>query len=211
MDPKVLPDDKVAKIGIEVITPESHRFTAIEAAEQARKLGIEVLPYAEVGKAFDFTLTTTEGKQIRSGDLRGKVIVVDCWATWCAPCMMLLPEVKELYQKHRQDGLEVIGINLDNEVGKVKKVCETMSLSWPQVIVAADEKQRDLWYEAAGIQSPISPVEMGHRACSTCLIHDIAMVLKRKLYWDPVTERFKNDDVANSMTSRPQRTPYMLA
>jgi predicted dehydrogenase len=55
---------------------------------------------------------------------------------------------------------------------------------------------------------PVSPVEMGHRACSTCLIHDIAMVLKRKVYWDPVLERFKNDDEANALLSRPQRAPY---
>jgi predicted dehydrogenase len=60
-------------------------------------------------------------------------------------------------------------------------------------------------------KAPISPVEMGHRACSTCLIHDMAMVLKRKLYWDPVRERFKNDDEANSMLCRPQRAPYILA
>ena len=60
-------------------------------------------------------------------------------------------------------------------------------------------------------KEPISPVEMGHRACSTCLIHDMAMVLKRKLYWDPVMERFKNDDEANSMLHRPQRAPYMLS
>jgi len=58
---------------------------------------------------------------------------------------------------------------------------------------------------------PISPVEMGHRACSTCLIHDIAMVLGRKLYWDPVLERFKNDDEANEMLARPQRAPYRFA
>jgi predicted dehydrogenase len=60
-------------------------------------------------------------------------------------------------------------------------------------------------------QQPISPAEMGHRACSTCLIHDMAMVLKRKLYWDPVNERFHNDDEANSMLSRPQRAPYRLS
>jgi predicted dehydrogenase len=60
-------------------------------------------------------------------------------------------------------------------------------------------------------RQPCSPVELGHRACSTCLIHDMAMVLKRKLYWDPTMERFKNDDQANSMLSRPQRSPYVLA
>ncbi len=57
---------------------------------------------------------------------------------------------------------------------------------------------------------PISPIEIGHRVCSTCLIHHIAMKLDRKIYWDPVRERFKNDDEANSMLSRPQRWPYMI-
>ncbi len=57
-------------------------------------------------------------------------------------------------------------------------------------------------------EQPITNVEVGHRACSVCLISHIAMKLDRKLYWDPVKERFKNDDEANSMLSRPQRYPY---
>lgn len=60
-------------------------------------------------------------------------------------------------------------------------------------------------------QQPISPVEMGHRACSTCLLHHIAMKTKRKLYWDPMKERFNNDEAANSMLSRPQRSPYRFS
>jgi predicted dehydrogenase len=59
-------------------------------------------------------------------------------------------------------------------------------------------------------KAPIAPAEIGHRACSTCLIHHIAMKTKRRLYWDPVKEHFKNDDEANCMLSRPQRAPYMM-
>jgi predicted dehydrogenase len=59
-------------------------------------------------------------------------------------------------------------------------------------------------------KAPIAPAEIGHRACSTCLIHHIAMKTKRKLFWDPVKEHFKNDDDANCMLSRPQRAPYMM-
>ena len=59
-------------------------------------------------------------------------------------------------------------------------------------------------------QQPIAPVEVAHRACSACLLHHMAMKLKRKLYWDPARERFKNDDEANGLLSRPQRTPYTL-
>ena len=59
-------------------------------------------------------------------------------------------------------------------------------------------------------QQPIAPVEVAHRACSACLLHHIAMKLKRKLSWDPVRERFRNDDEANAMLSRPQRPPYAI-
>jgi predicted dehydrogenase len=59
-------------------------------------------------------------------------------------------------------------------------------------------------------QQPISPIEIGHRACTACLIHHIAMKLKRQVSWDPLRERFKNDDEANAMLSRPQRWPYVI-
>jgi predicted dehydrogenase len=57
-------------------------------------------------------------------------------------------------------------------------------------------------------QQPISPVEMGHRACSTCLLHHIAMKAKRRLHWDPQKERFMGDAAANALLSRLQRAPY---
>lgn len=54
----------------------------------------------------------------------------------------------------------------------------------------------------------ITPAEVAHRSCSACLLQHIAMKLNRKLYWDPVLERFKNDDEANAMIARPHRPPY---
>ena len=77
-------------------------------------------------------------------------------------------------------------------------------------LYTADEQHTN-WLDCIiSRKPPISPAEMGHRACSTCLVHDIAMVLKRKVYWDPVAERFKNDDDANAMLSRPMRAPYVI-
>jgi predicted dehydrogenase len=57
-------------------------------------------------------------------------------------------------------------------------------------------------------QQPTAPVEIGHRACSTCLLHHIAMKTGRHLHWDPEREQFKGDEAANAMLSRPQRSPY---
>ena len=56
----------------------------------------------------------------------------------------------------------------------------------------------------------ITNAEIAHRSCSACLLQHIAMKLPRKLYWDPVLERFKNDDQANAMLSRVQRHPYNI-
>jgi predicted dehydrogenase len=65
------------------------------------------------------------------------------------------------------------------------------------------------WLEAIrDNKETIAPVEEAHRACTACLLHHIAMKLKRKIYWDPATERFKNDDEANKMLSRSQRKEY---
>ena len=59
-------------------------------------------------------------------------------------------------------------------------------------------------------QAPITPIEVGHRACTVCLLNHAAMKLNRKLYWDPIKERFKNDDEANGMLSRTNRWPYVI-
>jgi predicted dehydrogenase len=65
------------------------------------------------------------------------------------------------------------------------------------------------WLEAIrDNKKTIAPVEEAHRACSACLLHHISMKLKRKLYWDPSKEQFKNDAEANRMLSRPQRKGY---
>ncbi len=65
------------------------------------------------------------------------------------------------------------------------------------------------WLEAIRDNKPtIAPVEEAHRACSACLLHHIAMKLKRKMYWDPAKEQFRNDDEASKMLSRSQRKEY---
>jgi hypothetical protein len=65
------------------------------------------------------------------------------------------------------------------------------------------------WLDAIqGNAELLSPVEIGHRACSVCLLSHIAMKLDRKLAWDPVKEEFINDAEANSHLSRPQRAPW---
>lgn len=78
-----------------------------------------------------------------------------------------------------------------------------------EIHLYVSENQQGNWLDCIkSRKEPISPVEIGHRACTVCLVTHIAMKLGRKLNWDPDKERFVNDDEANTMLSRPQRAPY---
>jgi predicted dehydrogenase len=101
------------------------------------------------------------------------------------------------------------------------KDAQALAASDPKIITSAIGKDEfhvppstdhhGNWLEAIKArQQPIAPVEVAHRACSACLLHHMAMKLNRRLYWDPDKERFKNDEQANSMLSRPQRAPFGL-
>ena len=80
-----------------------------------------------------------------------------------------------------------------------------------EVHLYQSDDQHGNWLECIKTRkAPTAPPEIGHRACSTCLLHHIAMKTKRHLHWDPAKERFINDDAANAMLSRPQRAPYVM-
>lgn len=69
----------------------------------------------------DFTLLDMEGKNIKLSDFRGKVVILDFWATWCPPCRMEIPHFIALHQQYKGQGLEVVGVSLDNDGVKVVK------------------------------------------------------------------------------------------
>jgi len=60
----------------------------------------------------DFTLATTTGELVSMSDLRGKVILLNFWGTWCGPCRMELPDFIKLHNKYNKDGLEIVGITI---------------------------------------------------------------------------------------------------
>jgi hypothetical protein len=72
----------------------------------------------------------------------------------------------------------------------------------------APEQHLDWLNAIQSRKDPVAPAEIGHRSCSTCLVSHIAMKVPGKLHWDPLRERFIDNDAANQMIGRPQRYPY---
>ncbi len=71
-----------------------------------------------------------DGEEIKWEDYRGKVVLVDFWATWCGPCVAEIPNVLELYEKYRDAGFEVLGYSLDDNIDALKKFEEERKLPW---------------------------------------------------------------------------------
>ncbi|NIA19479.1 MAG: redoxin domain-containing protein [Xanthomonadaceae bacterium] len=71
-------------------------------------------PKQKNGKlAPDFSLTSLDGKELTRDSLKGKVVILDFWATWCPPCRAAIPHLVEMYKKYHDQGLVVVGISLD--------------------------------------------------------------------------------------------------
>jgi len=87
----------------------------------------------------------------------------------------------------------------------------TSKIGPDEVHLYESEEQHKDWLDCIrSRRQPIAPAEVGHRTCSACLVGHIAMKIPRKLYWDPAQERFKGDDAANALLSRPMRAPWKI-
>jgi thiol-disulfide isomerase/thioredoxin len=101
------------------------------AMSQIRKL-------EAIGKPFELSFTdAVTGKTVNMTDYKGKVVVIDFWATWCGPCVAKMPELKEIYAAYKDKGVEFIGISLDQPeaqggLTKLKEFVAKNQITWPQ-------------------------------------------------------------------------------
>ena len=89
-----------------------------------------------VGQSFiDFEMIDPESKSIRLSDYvgKGKIILMDFWASWCGPCCKAIPDLIQLYDQYKDKGFEIIGISLDQDLKVWKGAIERLNIPWPQM------------------------------------------------------------------------------
>jgi peroxiredoxin len=79
----------------------------------------------------DFALTTLEGQSIALSDLRGRVVLVNFWATWCPPCRLEMPAIQEVYEEYQEQGLVVLAINAQEPSTEITRFAEQLGLTFP--------------------------------------------------------------------------------
>ncbi|NDW17964.1 AhpC/TSA family protein [Dysgonomonas sp. 216] len=125
-------DEKQQKELLSLASPE------LKADERVKQLEehLTILENSAIGKQFiDVKGLTPDGKEIALSDYagKGKVVLIDFWASWCGPCIKEMPVVIEAYKKYKAKGFEIVGISLDQDGDAWKTSIKDLSITWPQM------------------------------------------------------------------------------
>jgi thiol-disulfide isomerase/thioredoxin len=123
---------------VENLTAELEALTAASDASSEDKAAAEkmlksIKATAELkSKPLDMKFTAVDGREVDLSKMRGKVVLIDFWATWCGPCVQELPNVLKAYKELHPKGFEIIGISLDSDKEKLESFVKDKGMDWPQ-------------------------------------------------------------------------------
>jgi cytochrome c biogenesis protein CcmG/thiol:disulfide interchange protein DsbE len=100
-------------------------------------------------RAPDFTRVDVVGKTVHLSDYRGKVVLLNFWATWCPPCLDEVPAFSAWQQKYGSDGLQVLGVSMDDDSAPVQRAVSKYHVAYP--VVMSDESLVDLYGGVLGL------------------------------------------------------------
>ena len=93
-------------------------------------------------QAPDFELTDLSGKKVRLSDFKGKVVILDFWATWCGPCRMEIPDLVKLQTKYGDKGLTIVGLTVSSPEKDVRSFAQDHGMNYPVLLEADDLTHR---------------------------------------------------------------------
>ncbi len=111
-----------------ILTAHLRDFPDYEDQTQVRALLDELKVVGS--RAKEFRTTDLAGNPLKLSDLRGKIVFIDFYASWCGPCVAEIPNLKKLYQKYHQRGLEVVGVSLDRTLEDAKDYVKKQGIKW---------------------------------------------------------------------------------
>jgi thiol-disulfide isomerase/thioredoxin len=117
--------DQARELAREIIESQASNQIKESAKSSLKKLDA-------LGKPLELKFIALDGRQVDLEKLQGKVVLVDFWATWCAPCVAELPAVKAAYEKLHPKGFEIVGISFDSQKEALEKFVAKEKMPWPQ-------------------------------------------------------------------------------
>ncbi len=91
------------------------------------------------GPAPDFTLKSKAGSNMRLGELRGQVVLINFWASWCGPCRQEMPLLDDMHSKYSKLGFTVLGVNVDKDSAKADKILKDIPVTFPVLYDASGD------------------------------------------------------------------------
>jgi thiol-disulfide isomerase/thioredoxin len=119
--------------------------------DAAKRIAAELDPNGALRELLDKPLVvagrTTAGKSLTTADFKGKVVLVDFWATWCGPCNAEIPRVKDLYKTYHAKGLEIVGVDCDSDDDTVNAFTKDKEMTWTQL--REESQSEEPWHPLA--------------------------------------------------------------
>ncbi len=106
-------------------------------------------------KAPDFSAKDLQGNPVKLSDLKGKVVLIDFWASWCVPCKKSMPHIIELYNGYKDNSFTVIAVNIDTELKKLKEFENDLNAEFPFTVIFDKDSEIPPLYEVEGMPTTV--------------------------------------------------------